>query len=350
MKIFVIGGTGFISSGLVRQLLDRGHSVTTFTRGRSRAWYEGGPNLTVRHGDRRNAESLRGALGSESFDVVYDMVAYTADDSQTAVDVFRGRTGRFIHCSTISVYMVSDHVYCPVTEDQDDRPLMAHWPRNPFGMDYGIDKRGCEDVLWAAHDEKSFPVTILRPTYASGPRDPTRRDWFWIERMFDGGPLLVPGTGDFAFQQVYVDDIVQTFVSVLSHPVSVGRAYNVASEDICSLNDYLRRLAALIDRDPEMVHMDQRVFDELPLSMSREGDVFPFNTRRTAVFSLERSRSELDYRSTPFEEWMPQTIKWYQSQGRHSIGYEYREQEISLARAWKTCAAEAAEAFTERIT
>lgn len=73
-----------------------------------------------------------------------------------------------------------------------------------------------------------------------------------------------------------------------------------------------------------------------PLSQSDQGDVFPFNTRRTAIFSLSKIKKDLKYRSTPFEKWMPLTINWYQSQPQtHSIGYENRDKEIDLARIWK---------------
>ena len=335
MRIFVVGGTGFISGRLVDRLVELGHTVTVFTRGKTPVSSQSARRLTITHGDRTDDESLRAAVNRQTFDVVYDMVAYDGKDSGTAVDVFRGRVGRFVHCSTISVYMVSNEVQCPITEDQDCGPLMPHWPRNPFGMDYGIGKRACEDVLWSAHDAGGFPVTMIRPTYVSGPGDPVRRDHFWIQRILDGGPLLVPGTGDFAFQQVFIDDVVQAFVRILDHPASIGKAYNVAAEEIYSLNDYLAQLAELLGHQPELIHMEQAAFDRLPISSSGEGDVFPFNTRQTAIFSLERISRDLGYRSTPFDDWMTRTIEWYQALQRDSIGYEHRGREIEIARKWQ---------------
>ncbi len=335
MKILILGGTGFISGRLVGRLVELEHDVTVFTRGVSPIPANFPSVAAVVRGDRADPESLRAVVNGRTFDVVFDMVAYTASDSDTAVQVFRGHLGRFIHCSTISVYMVSNDVQCPITEDQDKGPLMPHWPRNPFGMDYGIGKRGCEEVLWSEHDEVDFPVTMLRPTYVSGPGDPIRRDHFWIQRILDGGPLLVPGIGDFAFQQVFLDDVVQAFLLLLDHPDSVGKAYNVAAEEIFSLNDYLHALGALLGREPEMIHIEQQAFDALPISSSPEGDVFPFNTRRESVFSLDRIKHDLGYRSTPWDEWMNQTIDWYLTTGRDSIGYRNRDREIEIAARWR---------------
>ena len=203
-------------------------------------------------------------------------------------------------------------------------------------MEYGILKRQCEDKLWRAHDEIQFPVSVLRPTFVSGPGDPTLRDFFWIERILDGFPLLVPGTEDYAFQQVYVLDVARAFVDLLDHEKSIGQAYNVAAEEIFSLNDYLMALAGLLKRDVELVFVSQSDFDGLPVSTNPFGDVFPFNTRRTAVFSLTKIKKDLNYHSTPFKEWMPLTIDWYLNVfKKHSTGYDHRKKELDYIKKWQ---------------
>jgi nucleoside-diphosphate-sugar epimerase len=330
MKILVIGGTGFISKALVQHLLDAGHAVTVCNRGQ-RPLHVSSPVESVVC-DRSVPGALGKAFRSRTFDAVYDMIAYTAEDSGDAVSAFAGRTGRFIHCSTVSVYMVSDEVRCPITEELATLPLMKYWPRNPFGMDYGIQKRGCEDVLWAAHDQQNFPVSMLRPTFVSGPGDPAQRDYFWIERIADGGPLLLPGDGSFAFQQVFIDDVARAFASLLEYPASIGKAYSVAGEEMQTLRDYLRMVGNVMGKEPHFAFLEQSQFDALPLSFNPHGDVFPFNVRRTATFNLEAIRRDLRYRSTPFDEWMAETIRWWMRTGRgHSLGYDRREEEVAIA-------------------
>jgi nucleoside-diphosphate-sugar epimerase len=333
MNILIIGGTGFISGALSRRLLRRGEQVTLLTRGRTALPADLSGTARVLVADRNDHRALASAVGGRTFDAVFDMVAYEPEASASAAAIFRGKVGRFIHCSTISVYMVSDQVQCPVTEDQDHAPLMSRRGPNPFGFDYGLAKRKCEGVLWGAHDEKAFPVSMLRPTYVSGPEDPTMRDWFWIQRILDGKPLLVGGSGDFAFQQVYVEDVARMFEALLDRPASVGKAYNVAAEEVFSLNEYLAALGRILGLTPDIVHMDQAEFDRLPLSRSSRGDVFTFNTRRTALFSLERIREDLGYRSTPFVQWMAETVRWWREVNTtDSIGYERRGEELEVIR------------------
>lgn len=311
-------------------LLDDGHHVTIFTRGKTEASFKGAERLQHVHGDRSSAASLERALQGRTFDAAFDMIAYGAEHSRVAVEALQGHVGRFVHCSTISVYMVSDEATCPVTENQATLPLMKDWPRNPFGMTYGIDKRESERVLWEAHGD-DFPVTVLRPTFVSGPEDKTARDYFWIQRILDGGPLLVPGSGDHAFQQIYIDDAARAFADVLKHDATAGEAYNVVGEDIYSLNEYLRRLAELLERDVELVSVEQDLFDTLPISRNPKGDVFPFNTRRTAVFSLDKIKRDAGYTSTPFDEWMRKTIDWYLEEfDGDSLAYERRSEELDV--------------------
>jgi nucleoside-diphosphate-sugar epimerase len=307
--------------------------VTLLTRGTHDDRAPRHKRLSMLHGDRSQQGVVARLTQGKAFDVVIDMIAYDPSSTADAVAAFRGRTGRFIHCSTVSVYMVSNDVQCPITEDQDRAPLMPMWDRNPFGMDYGINKRHCERLLWEAHDATKFPVTVLRPTFVSGPADPARRDFFWIERILDGGPLLVPGSGDCAFQQVYVGDVARAFAAAAEEPGSIGKAYNVAAEEVFSLNDYLRALGALLGRTPTLVPVDQQMFDRLPFGVHPRGDVFPFNVRRTAILSLDRIKHDLRWRSTPWRTWMRETVDWWTTGNHgHSIGYERRKEEIEFVK------------------
>lgn len=331
MNILVIGGTGFISSRLVEKLLQSGHKVVAYTRGKTKNKISQNSNLIFETGDRNDKKQLQNLLAKYKFDVVYDMIAYLPEESELMIKIFKGKIKRFIHCSTISVYMVSHDVQCPITEDQDDGELMEYFPRNPFGMDYGINKRKCEDVLWNAYGRFEFPVSMIRPTFVCGPQDYAKRDFFWIERIMDGKPLLVPGSGDFAFQNVYVDDVAKAFHDLLLYEKSIGESYNVAAEEIFSVNDYLKTLSKLLNKNPEIIHIDQKIYDELPISLNPKGDVFPYNLRRTAIFSLYKIKKDLNYKATPFEEWMKKTIDWYINEFEgHSLGYDKRDEELKV--------------------
>lgn len=336
MNILIIGGTGFLSSRIAEKLLSKGHNITLLVRGKTKSKFVDSKNLSFIYCDRNDKKILSELTSKHKYDIVYDMIAYTENDSQTAVDVFNNKIGRFIHCSTISVYMLAKDVRLPVTEDQINLPLMEPFYRSPFGWDYGINKIKCEDVLRKYHNYKSFPVSILRPTYISGPGDPSKRDFFWVERILDGKPLLVPGDGKFKFQEVFIEDAADAFCKVIETDKSIGEAYNVAAEEVFTLNEYLEKLVQLLDRIVEIFHIDQEKFDKLEISYSNEGDVFAFNTRRDAVFSLEKIKEDLNYKTTTFNDYMSTTINWFlKNYNGHSCGYSKREEELKIIKSLK---------------
>jgi nucleoside-diphosphate-sugar epimerase len=337
MKILIIGGTGFISSRIAEKLLWKGHKVTLLNRGKAKTKLSENKNLSFVYTDRNDKRTLLELVSEQKFDIVYDMIAYDENDSQIAVDVFKNKIGRFIHCSTISVYMLQKDVRIPVIEDQINLELMREFKRSPFGWDYGINKIKSENVLWKNHNEKSFPVSMLRPTYVSGPKDPARRDWFWIERILDGKPVLVPGDGNFRFQQVFIEDAAEAFCKVIETDKSIGEAYNVAGEETFTLNEYIDRLMKLLNRSVEIYRIDQQEFDNLEISYSSEGDVFTFNTRRDAVFSLKKIKEHLGYITTSFNDYMKITIDWFVNEHkRHSAGYSKRDEEVEIINSLRT--------------
>ena len=77
MNILVMGGTRFIGPPLVARLLDQGHALTLFTRGRQ-PLPDGVEALT---GDRSSAQGLA-ALEGRRFDVIVDSSGRTLADSQ----------------------------------------------------------------------------------------------------------------------------------------------------------------------------------------------------------------------------------------------------------------------------
>ena len=332
----MIGGTGFISSYTVKELLKDKHEVTILTRGNAGVNIYNRRNVKGITGNRNNRELLNKIASENDYDVLIDMIAYIPSESELIVEAFGNKIPRLIHMSTVSVYMVSNEPKNPITESQDKFPLMKFWNRNPFGMQYGIDKRKCEDILWDAHNQGKFDVTMIRSPYVCGIHDPTRRDQFWIERILDDRPLLIPGSGDYASQHIFVEDLAKVFADLVKNNLGQGKAYNIASEEIYSLNDYLDVLSSMLGKNPERLCVDLDVFEKLSFSTSEEGHVFPYNTYRTAIFSIDRTKKELNFKSTPFELWMPKVIDYYTKVYKnHSVGYSRRIEEIAFLTKWK---------------
>ena len=108
-------------------LLQREYEVAVFNRGQTR---DDLPEEVERlRGDRTNAEEIKRALGRREFDLVIDTTLYTGAEAEAAVELFRGRAGRYIFLSTGQVYLVRVGAERPYTEDDYAGPVMAEPPK-----------------------------------------------------------------------------------------------------------------------------------------------------------------------------------------------------------------------------
>src|SRR5262245_39841836 len=102
MRILIIGGTGFIGARALRHLLDEGHEVLVFHRGRT----ETSAPPTVRHiiGDRGELPAFAAAFRRFSPQVALDVIPYSEQDALTLMRTLRGITERVVALSSQDVY------------------------------------------------------------------------------------------------------------------------------------------------------------------------------------------------------------------------------------------------------
>ena len=160
MRILIIGGTGIISTGITRLLIERGDDVVLYNRGLRPSLVKG--NYTTITGDRKEFSNFENQMQEAgTFDCVIDMVCYLPEEAESAVRAFKGRTGQYIFCSTVDVYTKPAAAY-PITEDAEKLPSKKFM--------YAYNKARCEELLFAAHKRGDLVVTSLRPghTYGEG--------------------------------------------------------------------------------------------------------------------------------------------------------------------------------------
>ena len=103
MRVLFIGGTGIISTACTRLAAELGIDLTLLTRGRRAADLPSGvKTLTVDMAD--TASAARALGGAASFDAVVDWIAYTPDQIERDLELFRGRTRQYIFISSASAY------------------------------------------------------------------------------------------------------------------------------------------------------------------------------------------------------------------------------------------------------
>ena len=308
-RALVLGGAGFIGTAACKELMRRG--VETIAAGRNDRPY--GTFTSYVAFDRNDEEQLKRALESTEPDVLLDLACYQPAQVQAVIDNFRGQ--RYVFTSSGVAY--PDLGGTPARED-DLRPLDGEPPAE---LSYADGKRWCETLLNRAGD---FAWTVMRPPAVFGAADPSLRIAAYIQRVADGGPLLVPAE---TFEQqaglAWVKDVGYACALACDlRKQTTHRAYNVGFEGV-SLRSLIEGIARAMGR-PANVHPVP--FADLPDGAS------PYGPRpgRPAGYAIDRARAELGFEPSGLEDALAETLAWYRVAHPSHPGYANRQNELAL--------------------
>lgn len=314
MKALVLGGTGFIGAATCKELMRRG--VETIAASRTPAPW--GTFTSHRAFDRNEEEQLKAVLAETQPDVLIDLAAYQPRDVERVIGNFTGR--RYLFISTGTYPDNGDGM--PAKEEAFET---KEGPVPVEDLEYREGKRWCETVLMRTTD---FPWTIIRPPAVLGAADHTLRVAAYLQRLEDGGPLLVPAE---TYQRqaglAWVRDV--GYICALAsdlHRAASQRAYNVAFDGV-SIEDLLRGLGRAMGREPNLVPVPFDVLREkAPASM-----LYGPDPRRPAGYDLARSRRELGFEPSELEDALAEILAWYRGSRPQHPGYASRAAELELA-------------------
>ena len=318
MNILVLGGTRFFGRELVLLLRDAGAAVTVLTRGRA-AVPEG-----VRHvaGDRADPLALASAAGAGA-DGVIDNIAYTGAHVRAAVDAFAGRTAHYVFTSSAAVYMLTGRP--PYFEEAAPPPASEIRDADPNEWAYTLGKIEAERELL---QQDRLPFTILRPPVVIGPHDPSLRLQFYVQRVLDGGPLLLLDGGKHCFHLADSRDLATAFQRVLqAGSAAMGKAYNVCQPDVLSLEEIVTTAAETLASPSLAVPIPLAA---LPAGFEYPEPLGPYP--QPMICPPRRACQELGLRPKPVLEAVRSAVLWHAANpGQESKGYARRQDEVALA-------------------
>lgn len=306
MRVVVVGGTGNISTGVVKALLQWGHEVTVFNRGKHRNLLPEGVRYLV--GDRKDRPAFEAAMRAERFDAAIDMICYTAEDAESAVRAFQG-VRQLVHTSTVSTFG-GPHAAAAIDERTPLKPLSP----------YGTNKVAADEVLMAAHARGDFPVTIFKPAYTWGPgmtiiRQLSSTDRKWLDRVRRGKPILVAAGGLPFLSHSHSDDTGVAYAAAVGRTTCHGETYVVTSHVHMTAWEYHERVAAALGCTVTQV--------DAPVDFLVKA--WPENTNQLAggshgnhFFCTDKINRDIpEYRARiTLEEGIPACVEWLEQEGR----------------------------------
>ena len=339
MKLLVTGGAGFIGSAVVRQAVDKGHSVVNLDALTYAACLENlrdvahSPRYVFEKADIRDTDALARIFAAHKPDVVLHLAAESHVDRSIdgpSVFVETNITGtynmlqaaraywenhydpdsfRFLHVST-------DEVFGSLGETGKFTEITAYDPRSP----YSASKAASDHLVRAWGQTYGLPVIVTNCSNNYGPfHFPEKLIPVAILNALAGEPIPLYGDGKNIRDWLYVEDHADALLSVVQNG-QPGRTYGIGGENEVSNLELVTRICKILDnlRPTDHDHSDLITF-----VADRPG-----HDRRYAI-DPARIREELGWQpSVTLDAGLRKTVQWYLEneswwrplQGRHGVG------------------------------
>jgi len=208
-KVLVTGGTGFIGSNVVRELLVRGREPVVLDRMRAR---EPASDCECRFGDVTDARAV--------MQDVYGMsgIIHLAGVLGTQETIRSPEVAAQVNIlGTLNVLQAAAHYHVPTVVIG----VGNYWMNNP----YSISKSCAERFARMYHSERDLDVCVVRALNAYGPGQkllPVRKIVpTFVTSALAGEPIRVYGDGEQIMDMVYVTDVARVLIEALDRQPSV---------------------------------------------------------------------------------------------------------------------------------
>ena len=296
MKILITGGSGFIGSHVVDQLVELGHEVRVFDMIIPQ-------RNDVEHyqGSLLDLEQLR--MGMAGIDAVYHLAAVAnvnavfdepiyAESINTRGTINVLEAARYNSIKRV-IYGSTTWVYSNVKETEvfEDTPL-GH-PNHLYTATKLVSEYYCQSYS----ELYDVPTTVLRYGIPYGPRARAATvGAIFVRKALSGEPLTIAGDGSQYRYFVYVEDLAKGNVLSLN-PVARNQTYNLDGRERITILEIAETVKKIIG-NVEIVHTE-----------SRPGDF--------AGQTVNSEKAERDLGWLPaigFEEGMRRYVDWYKQQ------------------------------------
>jgi nucleoside-diphosphate-sugar epimerase len=253
----VIGGTGPTGPGVVDGLLQRGFEVAILHGGQHEVDLP--PEVRHIHTDPHWPDTLRDALGRESFDVVVAQYGRLA----VSAEVLAGRTDRMIAVGGAhgSLAHEGDPRWGPL-----GRPAMPgeddeHLERDAARGTLALKMAAAEQALFDAHRAGAFQATLLAYPVVYGPRQVAPHEWCIVRRLLDGRRRIVVADGGIRLEsRLFTQHAVHAVLLAVDRPeAAAGQKFVVTDDQVFTMRQRIEFVADRLGVDVELVDMPYAV-------------------------------------------------------------------------------------------
>jgi len=229
MRVLVIGGTGFIGRHIISQMVDYGHEVTIFHRGKTAASLMKGVHEVIDPNSATPISNFPKELIRLGADAVVHTMAMGLVDAASALRAFGGNAGRLIVLSSGDVYLAYGRFIGiepgPVEEGllSESSPLRTilfpyrTQAASKEAMQYWYEKILVEKTVLAS---EVLPATVLRLPKVYGPENNAGLATVYRYRNHP----------NWRWTHGYVKNVAAAIVLAATIEVAKRRVYNIGEE------------------------------------------------------------------------------------------------------------------------
>jgi nucleoside-diphosphate-sugar epimerase len=303
MKVLFVGGTGNISTSVSRLCIDRGIDLYLLNRGVREVDI---PKAKILQGDITQPDRVASVLKNHQWDVVVEWIAYTADDIERDIHLFRHRTKQYVFISSASAYQKPPS-HPIITEST---PLS-----NPF-WEYSRNKIACEERLNRSYRVENFPITIVRPSLTYDTVIPVAiggwTEYTIIDRMKRGKQVIVHGDGTSLWTVTHAEDFAKGFVGLLGHLQAIGQAFQITSDEILTWDQIYQGVAEAAGCEANIVHVPSDFIVQCEPSL--EGSLIGDKSWSVIFDNTKIKRFVPDFKATmPFGQGIRRSLAWFEA-------------------------------------
>ena len=265
MKALFIGGTGTISTAIVRRLAEMGNwEIYLLNRGnRADVVPEGVHQIIADVSDEADvAKKLEGM----EFDVVNEFIGFVPAQVERDYRLFKGKTKQYIFISSASAYHKPAASYV-ITEGTT--LANPHW-------EYSRNKIACEEFLMRKYREEGFPVTIVRPSHTYDERNVPlgvhgKKGFYQvIKRMLDGKPVIIQGDGSSLWTATFNTDFAIGYTGLMGNRHAIGEAFQITGDESLTWDQIYQTIADALCVELKAYHVSSDF-------LSAAGDKYGFD-------------------------------------------------------------------------
>lgn len=295
MKALFIGGTGQISTAIVKRLAeDPLWEVWLLNRGSRKEVVPEGVHQII--ADINDEDDVREKIKDLYFDTVCEWIGFTVDHVERDYRLFRGKTRQYIYTSSASAYHKPAAGYI-ITEGTT--LANPHWQ-------YSRDKIACEEFLMKKYREEGFPVTIVRPSHTYDerhiPLGVHGKKGFWqvIRRMQEGKPVIIQGDGTSLWTVTFNKDFAIGYTGLMGNRHAIGEAFQITGDETLTWNQIYVTIADALGVELKAYHVSSEFLAAVgdPLGYDFEGGLIGDKAVSVVFDNSKLKRAVPDMRTT----------------------------------------------------